>query len=116
MLFVPVFIVIGFLILYIVVKEMKNKSAKSAIVFGLLLSAVSAVGLDFIEGVPQYSNLTFANLFSENHPHARHYIKTIEECIEMLGITMFLAGFGRHLMWTYSEWLIKFELTDSRRD
>ena len=106
--FVPAFVVIGIVMLDLIIKQMDNRFAKRAVFMGLLLSAVGAVGIDFIEGIPEYSDFEFADFLSDENPTVRHYFKVIEEFIEMVGMTSFLVGFGTHVMRRYPEWKIKF--------
>ena len=82
--------------------------AKRVVFMGLLLSGAGAVGIDFIEGIPEYSDFEFANFLSDDNPTVRHYFKVIEEFIEMVGMTSFLVGFGAHIMNRYPEWKIRF--------
>ena len=106
--FVPLFVVIGIVMLYIILRKMDVRLARTAVFMGLLLSGVGAVGIDFIEGIPEYSDFEFADFLSDDNPTVRHYFKVIEEFIEMLGMSLFLVGFGTHIMRRYPEWKIRF--------
>lgn len=107
--FVPTFVLVGLVILYLIFRDMNVRFAKVAVLMGLALSGTAAVGIDFLEGVPNYSDLEFADFLSDENPHVRHLFKVLEEFLEMVGITLFLVGFGKHVATRYSEWNTKFK-------
>jgi len=91
----PVFVALGIFILVFLLRELKTR-ADLLIVGAALGCYVIAVGLDFLEGVEGGQDWLVATLDVRRYT-VRHWLKVIEEALEMLGTTCFLVGFVRHL-------------------
>ena len=70
---------------------------------------VVAVGMDYVEGIKSdpspYQGI--AEFFQTKVKSVRHYSKAIEETLEMLGTTFFLATFLKKLFGMTSFWKIE---------
>ena len=56
------------------------------------------MGLDVLEGVPEYGPAGMLDILSDEGSYAvTHYLKVTEEFLELLGGTCFLVAFLRHL-------------------
>jgi len=106
--FAPVFGAMGLLILYVVFKEMNVRIAQLSVLGGLGC-LVLAVGIDFLEGVPEYSVFQFANFLSDANPFVRHYFKAMEEFIEMAGMSFIFFGFFLHTLKAFPKWKLHFK-------
>jgi hypothetical protein len=95
--FAPLFAAMGLAILYVVFKELQDRSARNLVLSGLGL-LVAAIAVDFVEGVPKYSGFSFADFVRPGTANARHYAKVFEEFLEMLAMNLILVGFLAHLL------------------
>ncbi len=105
--FMPVFGVMGLLLLYVIFIEIRVTSARVA-VFAALTLLVLAVGIDFIEGISKYSDFKFGDFISKANPDARHNAKVVEEFMEMFAMTLMFVGFTRHLLDEFPQWQVRF--------
>lgn len=93
--FGPVFGAMGLLLLGFVRQELKDDTLRAWLLLGLGCYVV-AVGLDFLEGLPG-GYLVVADALGAGLHAVRHFGKVVEEFLEMLGTTFFLACFLTHL-------------------
>jgi hypothetical protein len=72
------------------------RSLATRMQFGMVISAlallVSAVGLDFVEGIKD-AHVWLVEALHSSPYKVRHYSKSLEETIEMFAMTLFLAAF-----------------------
>lgn len=108
--FAPVFGGMGLLIVYVIFVLMSDRYAQMMVFIGLGL-LVLAVGMDFLEGMPKYSNSDFPDFLSasDENRNVRHYFKVLEEFIEMLGMSLILCGFTQHLLTEFPHWKLHFK-------
>ncbi len=91
----PMFVFMGFFLLVFLWIELSLNSLRLLLVAGLGCYTV-AVGLDYVEGLyGGYKTVIVATSLDYNA--VRHLSKVIEEFLEMLGTTFFLALFLAHL-------------------
>jgi len=91
----PAFILMGFFILVFLWVEVSSGSMRWLLLAALGCYAV-AVGLDYVEGLyGGYKSIIVAT--SLDYDSVRHLSKVIEEFLEMLGTTLFLALFVAQL-------------------
>ena len=110
-LFVPVFGAIGIFMLVFLTRQLRSRLSIALVFAGLGLFAV-ATGIDFIEGLDQdhklniYGYLDRTNDWDEftrkqfhNNPYEtmRHFGKSVEEFMEMFGMTLIWVALLRHL-------------------
>ena len=86
--FAPVLLGIGLYILYFVFRRLKDWHLKRMILGGLVCFAV-AVGLDALEGM---------NIPALETHRVLHYMKLVEELLEMFGTTLLLVTFVEVLL------------------
>ncbi len=95
-LFIPFFGIAGVFMLIFLWRELKHKKAKIIIVLALTCF-VTAVGLDFVEGLDKKHEWNFHTMIREKYDlqkyTVRHFSKSLEEFLEMLGITLFWTSF-----------------------
>ena len=123
--FMPIFGAVGLFILVFLWREFGDRSAKALLAIGLSCF-VLAVGLDFIEGLKRDHPWNLYTLISNtfelddftrrrfNHSAyttLRHFSKSIEETIEMLGMTVLWVVFLRHWTRIASSLHVRFEKT-----
>jgi hypothetical protein len=111
-LFVPIFGALGLFIFVFLMLRLRGPTPKFWVLIAMSCFAL-AVGLDFVEGLDRdhgfniYHRITKAynldpltiDLFDEMpYPTLRHFSKSIEEFLEMLGMTIFWAVFASHFM------------------
>jgi hypothetical protein len=71
---------------------------------------VLAVGIDVLEGVPEYGPEGALQALSDDGDYAlRHYVKVAEEFLELLGATCFLVAFLRQLTAEAAEFRFRFK-------
>ena len=92
----PFFVLAGFLMVFFLWRQLPEQRLRVFITLGILCF-VLALSLDFIEGLGEdYLNLD--KLFSVEASTARHFSKSFEEFLEMLGICFFLRAFLERLI------------------
>lgn len=109
--FVPAFALAGLALLVFLWRELRDPGAFRWVLAGLACWVV-AVGLDFIEGLHQTHpwnvqvwiinrvdliDFTARHFDSLPFDTVRHFFKSLEELLEMVGMTFFGAVFLRHL-------------------
>ena len=89
--FLPVFLVVGLVMMIFLYQELRQYKALTVFIAGIACYAI-AVGLDYIDGIPrnytylqQYIPMTVKELM--------HLSRALEEFLEMLGTTFFMASF-----------------------
>jgi hypothetical protein len=110
-LFMPVFSVIALFMLWFLWIEL-GRMPWRLMVIGALACLALAVGLDFIEGlderhpwnvyvwiIDRYDIIEFTEIHFDSLPYAtvQHFSKSIEECLEMAGMTLFWGVFLQYL-------------------
>lgn len=94
-LFVPVFALIGLVIFVFLWKELSTMTQRIKMILAFACFAL-AVGMDFVEGLDNgYAWLESA--YSWSSRSIRHYSKSIEEFLEMLGMSLFLITLLIHV-------------------
>ena len=99
--FGPLFAAMGIFTLIFLWHELKHR--REIVLIILALSCfVAAVGLDFFEGLEEYQDEWdiypwFINHFDVERYTVRHFSKSVEEFLEMVGNTLFWAAFLSHL-------------------
>jgi len=101
----PVVAGLGGFMLYFLWKELSHRSEKLGVLSAFSCLAL-AVGQDFIEGtIEEYDWVQAYGL----DPYAvLHFSKSVEESLEMLGMTFFLIVFLSHLMRTFRTITLEF--------
>ena len=95
--FAPLFIGGGLLLLDIFRRGLAERRSRILLGAGLALF-VMAVGIDVLEGVPEYGPAGALEMLSDDGNYAlRHYAKVTEEFLELLGGTCFWLAFLRQL-------------------
>lgn len=98
-LFVPFFGVAGVFMLIFLFRELGHGKAKIMVVLALACF-VTAVGLDFVEGLDKGHEWNLHTMIRDKYGlgkyTVRHFSKSIEEFLEMLGITLFWVSFILH--------------------
>ena len=91
----PFFVVLGLLCFYLLWRQTDYKIRRIWILaaFGCLGLAVA---IDFVEGMDQQYQL-IQDMFGWSYKTIRHFSKSVEEFLEMLGMTIFLVTFLRYL-------------------
>lgn len=108
--FMPIFTAMGAFMLVFLLREMRG--GRKLLVLAALACLSLAVGLDFFEGLAEdhpwnpYSAVaarshleywTWTTFERSPYDTLLHFSKSFEECIEMLGMTLFWAAFLGHL-------------------
>ena len=94
-----------FLVLFLI-REMPRPSDRARIL-GALACFALAMYMDFVEGMDEgYDRLTEALGWTDET--IRHFAKSIEEFIEMLGMTLFFITFLGHIAYRAREITIRF--------
>lgn len=101
LIFGPLFAAMGIFILIFLWRELKHRREIVLIILALSCLVV-AVGLDFFEGLEEYQDKWdiypwFINHFDVERYTVRHFSKSVEEFLEMVGNTLFWAAFLSHL-------------------
>ena len=94
LLFLPIFGLIGFVMLYVIKTEFKNSLAKKLFIAGLCCF-VLAVALDYIDGVDRYYDFIIQNT-SIQFKALEHLSRAVEEMIEMIGLGFILTSLLLH--------------------
>ena len=103
----PIFALMGVIILVFLWREFDSDRQR----FGLLAALACfslAVLMDFVEGLDDGYALLRDALGASNST-IRHFSKSLEECIEMLGMSLFLVLFLSHLMARFRSVRLRFE-------
>ena len=95
LLLLPFFALMGAFVLYFLWKEMP-RSVDRARVAGAIGCFVLAVGMDFVEGLDEGYRWLTASMGWEADT-IRHFSKSLEEFVEMVGMSIFLVTFIGHL-------------------
>ncbi len=111
-LLLPFFAGMGLFLLLFLWRKLDPPSSRIVIVAALGLFVV-AVGLDFIEGLekshPWNLHTWIETRFQVRDPYTvRHFSKSLEEFLEMLGITLLWMSFVKHLTRTSRQTLLDF--------
>jgi len=102
----PFFIATGFFMLFFLWRELTHRNERLGILTALSLFAL-AVGQDFIEGtIEEYD--WFEINYGADSSAILHFAKSLEETLEMLGMTIFLVVFLSHLMRTFRTITLRF--------
>ncbi|OVE80146.1 hypothetical protein BVY02_01245 [bacterium J17] len=99
--FAPFFGLMGLIILIVLSTELKHRIVKMAAALGLLCY-MSAVGIDYFEGI-ENSYVPIKEYFQARPYTVKHFLKVIEEFLEMFGTTLFLSAFLFHLLSSFKE-------------
>lgn len=103
----PFFVAMGFFMLVFLWKELAHRNEKLGILAAFSCLAL-AVGQDFIEGtIEEYD--WFEATYGMDPYAILHFAKSLEESLEMLGMTIFLIVFLSHLMRTYQTITLRFQ-------
>ena len=103
----PFFIALGFFMLFFLWKELSHRNEKLGMLAAFSCFAI-AVGQDYIEGtIDEYD--WFEMEYGMDSYAILHFAKSMEECLEMLGMTIFLVVFLSHLMRTYRTLTLRFQ-------
>ncbi len=98
-LFAPFFGIMGMFIFIFLWRELNSKTARILIILALSCF-VMAVGLDFIEGLDKKHEWNIHTLIRKEYAlkkyTVRHFSKSLEEFIEMVGTTLFWVAFLSH--------------------
>lgn len=94
-LLLPFFALMGAFVLYFLWRELPTAAARARVAGAIGLFVV-AVGMDFVEGLDDgYAWLAGAAGWEADA--IRHFSKSLEEFVEMVGMTLFLVTFIGHL-------------------
>lgn len=105
--FGPFFVAMGLFILWFMWRELKTRNLRF-LIFSALACYGIAVGLDFIEGLPEaYNNIGAAVGLSGKF--VNHYGRVLEEFLELFGSTLFLVTFLTHFVRISPKTLIVFD-------
>ena len=91
LLLAPVFAAMGVFLLYFLWREMSRPVERIRLLCAMTCFAI-AVALDFVEGMED-GYYWLIETFDWRNETIRHFSKSIEEFIEMLGMTLFLIAF-----------------------
>jgi hypothetical protein len=104
--FVPFFAAFGFFILIYLWRELKTNRERW-VLFAALACYGLAVGLDFIEGLPEGYD-TIATYVGVSGRFMNHFGRVLEEFLELLGTSLFLVTFLGHLLQVAPKWSLSF--------
>ena len=102
----PVFAAIGLFLLLFAWREFRSPLLKRLFLAGLACLAFAQF-MDFLEGIDDVVDY-FGKLLSVSDHTVEHFSKSAEEFLEMLGQTLLLAAFLRHLGEIAEGWGIEF--------
>ena len=103
----PFFVAMGFFMLIFLWKELAHRNERTGILAAFSFFAL-AIGQDYIEGtIEEYD--WFQATYGMDPYAILHFAKSLEECLEMLGMTLFLVVFLSHLMRTYRTLTLRFQ-------
>lgn len=94
--FLPIFGSLGIFMLVFLHKEL-GKGASFWLFFSGLACYVIAVGLDYYDGLKGDNYKLIANYTVLSLQDVQHVLRVLEEYIELLGTTLFLGAFMKHL-------------------
>lgn len=98
LIFMPIFGGMGLFMAVFFWREIRSNKTRLTLAAAMTCYAI-AVGLDFIEGLPDgYSGVAEALGLTEKF--TEHYGRVLEEFLEMFGTTLFLGGFLGHFVRT----------------
>lgn len=116
-LFVPFFGIMGIFILIFLWQELNSKTARILVILALSCF-VSAVGIDFIEGLDKKHEWNIHTFIRKEYAlkkyTVRHFSKSLEEFIEMLGTTLFWTAFLSHLSLLMNKGLRFFSISSEK--
>lgn len=102
----PFFAAIGLFILVFLWDDLNHRHERIGILAAFSCLAL-AVGQDYIEGtIEEYD--WFEATYGIDSPTILHFAKSLEECLEMLGMTLFLVVFLSHLMHSWPSIRLRF--------
>jgi hypothetical protein len=101
-----VFVAIGLFLLLFVWREFRSPLLKMLCLAGLACLGFAQV-MDFLEGIDPVVEY-LGQLLSVSNKTLRHFSKSAEEFLEMLGQTLLLVAFLRHLGEIAEGWGIEF--------
>ena len=90
-LFGPIFIAVGIFLLYFLWKELRRAPDRWRLIFAISSFGVAVI-MDFVEGL-ENGYLWFEKMLGWSVQNVEHYSKSIEEFIEMVGMSLFLIIF-----------------------
>ncbi len=95
-LFVPFFGMMGLFAFFFLWREFKHKFIKLLLVLAMACFII-AVGIDFIEGLDKHHKWNIRTMIRDHYGlqeyTVRHFSKSMEEFLEMLGVTLFWTAF-----------------------
>ena len=95
-LFMPFFGAAGLFILIFLWRELKTRQSRALVIIALVCLAL-AVCRDFVEGLDKKHQWNFHTMIRNKYDlekyTVRHFSKSLEEFLEMLGITLFWVSF-----------------------
>ena len=102
----PFFIAMGFFMLFFLWKELSHRNEKIGILAAFSCLAIAVIQ-DYIEGTTEEYDW-FEIHYGMDSSAILHFAKSLEESLEMLGMTIFLIVFLSHLMRTWHTIKLKF--------
>ena len=103
----PFFVVMGCFMLIFLWKELAHRNERIGILAAFSFFAL-AIGQDYIEGtIEEYD--WFQATYGMDSYAILHFAKSLEESLEMLGMTIFLVVFLSHLMRTFRTITLRFQ-------
>lgn len=97
----PIFAVMGLMMLVFLWIHFNNNTSRVLLFLGLGLY-LAAIGLDFVEGIPGGHN-SIQKLLNVDNYTVRHFSKSLEEFMEMLGTTFIMLSLLKHLFLSTQE-------------
>jgi hypothetical protein len=103
--FGPVFAAFGLFMLVFLWKELATKRGRILLIAALSLMSI-AESLDFFEGMlpPPYAGI--ASMFNTTIDDIEHYSKTLEEFLEVLGVTFLMVAFMDYLFRNFTKFRV----------
>jgi len=102
----PFFAALGVFMLFFLWQELSHRNEKLGILAAFSFFAI-AIGQDYVEGtIEEYD--WFEAEYGLDSSAILHFAKSLEESLEMLGMTVFLIVFLSHLMRTYRTITLRF--------
>ncbi|MBV1876640.1 MAG: hypothetical protein KUG79_03250 [Pseudomonadales bacterium] len=105
--YAPIIIIGGLLVLFLVFFDGSDRLSRLLLTLALGMF-VCAVGIDFLEGAPNYTDIDWMNVINKDTPFRRHYAKALEETLEMMGMACLWVAFVRKLLIRYPRWAFDF--------
>ncbi len=103
----PVFLAVGLFMVYFLWRELERFVDRFAVMSALTCLAV-AIAMDYVEGLDGGYALLIEN-FGWSESAVKHFAKSIEETLEMFGMTILLVVFLGHSMRLSTSVVIQFQ-------